>query len=399
MLNSYKKYFYSILTDDPIFLCIALAFFTLPMGTAPPLISIGLASVIWLFSGRFLSTRSIIGKHWFRPVILFLVLPWIGLTYSCNFDLGIDYAMKTKYWLILLISAGIIMDDSHFFFIIKGFWIGLLLGVILALIQFMGLAAPVKEGYLGFGIVHTLLSMYLIIGILMAAFYFKSVKALRFKIILLFLIMAFLVHLAVLKGRSGYLIFILVSPLVAKDLMSSYSLKIKIFVSIFLVLSLFFSPVVRNLVSNTVDNLKTYKEEALKGEYIKKMPRFYILSETLKVMKQHPFIGAGTGSLVELTKKKGVESITHPHNNILYMGVSFGIVGIFSCLWLFWKMFIISWQTRKTPLGYFVLCTCLVLFLGGMFDTQLLNTGTLLMLSMVYGFLNQLDDGSKKEKD
>ena len=399
MLNFYKKYFYPILTDDPIFLCIALAFLTLPMGTAPPLISIGLASVIWLFSGRFFKARSILGKHWFRPVILFLVLPWIGLTYSCNFDLGIDYAMKTKYWLVLFISAGIIMDDSHFFFIIKGFWIGLLMGVILALIQFVGLTAPVKAGYLGFGIVHTLLSMYLIIGILMAAFYFKSVKALRFKIILLFLMLAFLFHLAVLKGRSGYLIFVLVSPLVAKDLMSSYSLKIKFFVSVFLVLSLFFSPVVRTIVSDTVVNLKTYKEEALKGEDIAKMPRFYILSETLNVMKQHPFIGVGTGSLVELTKKKGVDSINHPHNNILYMGVSFGIIGIFACLWLFWKMFIISWQNRETPLGYFVLCTCLVLFLGGMLDTQLLNTGTLLMLSMVYGFLNQLDDGSKKEKD
>lgn len=399
MLNSYRKYLHSILTDDPVFLCIALAFLTLPTGTAPPLISIGLASVIWLFSGRFLKAPSILKKHWVRPVILFFVLPWIGLTYSCNFDLGIDYAMKTKYWFVLLISAGIIMDDSRFFFIIKGFWIGLLMGVILALIQFMGLAAPVKAGFLGFGIVHTLLSMYLIIGILMAAFYFKSAKTLRFKIILLFLMMAFLFHLAVLKGRSGYLIFILMSPLVAKDLMSSYSLKIKFFVSIFLVLSLFLSPVVRNIVSNTVDNLKTYKKAALKGEYIAKMPRFYILSETLKVMKQHPFIGAGTGSLVELTKKKGFESITHPHNNILYMGVSFGIVGIFSCLWLFWKMFIISWQTRETPLGYFVLCTCLVLFLGGMLDTQLLNTGTLLMFSMVYGFLNQLDDGLKKEKD
>jgi O-antigen ligase len=80
--------------------------------------------------------------------------------------------------------------------------------------------------------------------------------------------------------------------------------------------------------------------------------------------------------------------VTHPHNNFLYMGVSFGIFGLAACFWFFWKMFKTSWYSRKTGLGYFVLSTCLVLFLGGMFDTQILNTGTLLFLAMAYGMMN-----------
>ena len=103
----------------------------------------------------------------------------------------------------------------------------------------------------------------------------------------------------------------------------------------------------------------------------------------------HPFMGIGTGSITEPTKARG-HLVTHPHNNFLYMGASYGILGIAACFWLFWKMFKTSWRLRNTALGYFVFSACIVLFLGGMFDTQILNTGTLLFLSLTYGLLNHL---------
>jgi len=268
-------------------------------------------------------------------------------------------------------------------------WTGLAAGALLALIQFTGLVAPVKEEFLGFGIVHTLVSMYLIVGILMAAFYFKRVTTLQSKIVLLLLILAFLFHLTVLKGRSGYLIFVLLSPLVAGDLMYRFSLKIKVMVCITLILSLCLSPVVKNRVADTLAQLITNREKIMAGDDIELMPRPFMIRQTLETMKKHPVIGIGTGSLPEFTRAAGHE-VEHPHNNFLYMGVSFGIAGIISCFWLFWSMFIRSFRSRETPVGYFILSTCLVLFLGGIFDTQILNTGTLLMLTMTYGFLSHL---------
>ena len=220
----------------------------------------------------------------------------------------------------------------------------------------MGLAAPIKVGFLGFGIVYTLVSMYLIIGILMAAFYFKRATSLGSKAVLLLLIIAFLFHLTVLQGRSGYLIFILISPLVARDLTHGFPVKIKVLVCAGLILSLCLSPVVRNRV---IDSFATYnenKEKILAGEPVKEMPRFFMVRETLDVMKKYPLMGVGTGSLPEITRAHG-HTLEHPHNNFLYMGVSFGIVGIVSCFWLFWNLFARSWRVLKTPVGYFVFST------------------------------------------
>ncbi|MBT4026381.1 O-antigen ligase family protein [Desulfobacula sp.] len=379
----------TIKANDLIFYFIVLTFFALPTGTAPPLISIGLAALIWLVSGKIAHIKKIIMQPWFYPVIPFLVLPWIGLLYSQNTDLGMDYALKTKYWLVIFITAGFAFDEEKVFILLKWFWAGLLMGAFLALIQVMGIVTPIQQEYLGFGIVHTLLCMYLITGILTASFYFKNTGSWNGRFVFLFLILAFLFHLAVLRGRTGYLIFGIISPFVANNLMYKFSRKIKIAVAVILVCFLLLSPIVKEEVKGTFVKLNEQKENILKGEYVVELSRFFMVRESVRIIMAHPFMGIGTGSITEPTKARG-HLVTHPHNNFLYMGASYGILGIAACFWLFWKMFKTSWRLRNTALGYFVFSACIVLFLGGMFDTQILNTGTLLFLSLTYGLLNHL---------
>jgi len=390
-MQKLKKGLLPIKADNLIFYCIVLTFFLLPTGTAPPLISTGLAALIWIFSGKVAHVGSIIRQPWFYPVIPFLILPWTGLLYSQNLDLGMDYAFKTKYWIAVFITAGCAVDEAQVFILLKWFWAGLLMGAFLALIQVIGIMAPIREEYLGFGIVHTLVCMYLIIGILTAAFYFKTAGSWKSRFVFLFLILAFLFHLAVLRGRSGYLIFGILSPLVANNLMHGCSRKIKMGATVILVVALLFSPVVKKEIHDTFVTLNEQKEKILSGEgVILNAPRFFIVRESVRIFMAHPVMGIGTGSMTEPTRAKGLE-VCHPHNNVLYMGTSFGVFGIAACLWLFWKMFTLSWRSRKTALGYFVFSTCSVLFLGGMFDTQILNTGTLLLLSLTYGLMNHLN--------
>jgi len=381
----------TIKANDLIFYFIVLTFFALPTGTAPPLISIGLAALIWLVSGKIAQIKNIIMQPWFYPVIPFLVLPWIGLLYSQNTDLGMDYALKTKYWFVIFITAGFAFDEREVFILLKWFWAGLLMGAFLALIQVMGIVTPIKQEYLGFGIVHTLLCMYLITGILTVSFYYKNTGSWKTRFVFLFLILAFLFHLAVLRGRTGYLIFGIISPFVANNLVYGFSRKIKIAVAVILVCLLLLSPVAKEEVKRTFVKLNEQKENILKGEYVVELSRFFMVRESVRIIMAHPFMGIGTGSITEATKAKG-HLVTHPHNNFLYMGASFGIFGIAACFWLFWKMFKISWRLRETALGYFVFSSCIVLFLGGMFDTQILNTGTLLFLSLAYGLLNHLQN-------
>ena len=311
--------------------------------------------------------------------------------YSQNTDLGMDYALKTKYWFVIFITAGFAFDEREVFILLKWFWAGLLMGAFLALIQVMGIVTPIKQEYLGFGIVHTLLCMYLITGILTVSFYYKNTGSWKTRFVFLFLILAFLFHLAVLRGRTGYLIFGIISPFVANNLVYGFSRKIKIAVAVILVCLLLLSPVAKEEVKRTFVKLNEQKENILKGEYVVELSRFFMVRESVRIIMAHPFMGIGTGSITEATKAKG-HLVTHPHNNFLYMGASFGIFGIAACFWLFWKMFKISWRLRETALGYFVFSSCIVLFLGGMFDTQILNTGTLLFLSLAYGLLNHLQN-------
>ena len=354
----------------------------------------GVACSIWLFSGRFLKVSSDIDKMVVFPVILYISLHWFGMVYSLDKETGMDFAMKTKYWIAFLITAGCTMRNDGILLIVKALWVGLVAGAILAMGQVVGLLPLIKVNYPGFGIVYTLLVMYLIVGILMAAFYFEKTTGMWCKLGLIILMVIFIFHLAVLKGRAGYVIFIILSPMIADKLMYRFSLVVKILVTISLIFTLLLSPVVRERIISTFDTVEKNKGKFLQGDFIEIMPRSYMAKKALDTMKQNSLLGIGTGSLYKVTKAKG-HGVKHPHNNILYMGASFGLAGIVSLLWLFGTMFIISWRQRQTPLGYFVLCSCLVLFLGGMFDTQILNTGTLLMLVLCYGFLCQLNRSPK----
>jgi len=376
------------LNHDALTWSVALIFLLLPTGTAPPLMGVGLAGLIWLLSRQFNQIPLIIKAPWFKPMFLFLALPWIGLLYSQDMDLGVDYAMKTKYWCLIFITASLPMDDRRTALLVKALWIGLLAGALLAMAQVSDLVPMIRKEFAGFGIVHTLVCMYLLVGILMAAFYFKRAESLKAKCLLMTLLMLFALHLVVLNGRSGYLIFILISPMVAKDLMYKFSWVVKIIVTVILCFSIFTSPIVQTRLNSTIKIFKNNKDKVLHGQYVDTMPRFYILKISIDSIISHPFTGMGTGCLSKIDSPK--KGMTHPHNSILYMGVSFGLLGIISILWVFWTMFSISWRSRHTPLGYFVFSSTLVLFIGGMFDSQILNTGTLIMIAMIYGFLNIL---------
>ncbi len=378
-----------ISADDLIFFFVAVTFFLFPIGTAFPLISIGCAFAISLFSGKLFQFKYLFRKKWFAPVIFFVLIPWIGLSYSRDLDLGIDYALKTKYWVAVFLTAGFVCNEKRVDILIKVFWVSLFCGSVLAFLQYIELLGAPKSGYLGFGLVYTVLSMYLLIGILTASYYFKRVTGWRGKCILIVLLLAYLFHLSILEGRNGYFVLILLSPFLVHNLTIKMPLSIKLFILFVLIGCLSISPIVQKRVKITLEQLK-YTETIFEGTLDPRFPRAFMFHSAMKLFCENPVLGIGTGSLTYYTEKLG-HSVTHPHNNLLYMGVSFGLVGIICCLWLFWKMFAISWANRGSPLGYLILSICVVVFLGGFFDTLILNSGTSLLLPMGYGLLNHLE--------
>jgi O-antigen ligase len=108
----------------------------------------------------------------------------------------------------------------------------------------------------------------------------------------------------------------------------------------------------------------------------------------IPIFLEHPLIGVGTGGYQRAMKirgKPGDPDMAHPHNNFLHMAVSYGIVGIIAYLWLFVETIRNAWEQRETPVGFFVLSVALVIFVSGLFNTTVLDVGTLFLLAVAVG--------------
>lgn len=380
--------------DTAILCALALFFFALPTGTTPPLIAVVLAFVLWICAGRFTLVPQVLKSPWFWPVILFALLPFIGLTYALPTNLNWDYALKSKYWVLSFISATYFVDEQRLLVMVKALWAGLFAGAVIAMAQLAGVAPVWNPGHPGFGGVHTLMNMYQMIGILMAAFYFSRTGRPLEKIGLLVLMAAITFHLAVMQGRNGYLLFLVLSPAIIGHLIPRTTMISKLVACTVLAGLLVSSPIVQKRIAQTYKFISDNRQALFSGDALDVIPRFYLFKEAVMIVRDHPIIGIGTGSMPEATGENG-DTIDHPHNNILYMAVSFGAPGIASLMWLFGTLFMTAWPRRGDPLGYFVLMTGVVLFLGGLFDTQIINTCTLVLLTVVYGFLSSLTQHGK----
>ncbi|MBF0413002.1 MAG: O-antigen ligase family protein [Desulfamplus sp.] len=416
--------------DRILLTLVALTFFSFPIGTAPPLILIITAFIVFIVSGKFLGIRKLWQEHpicplvidltdksereidwkscvlrnlsdnWILPLLLFLSLPWIGLIYAPEIsDVSMDYARKTHYWLYAFVIALLPLDKRAMAFVVKAFLAGLFVNSIFAFIQFAGFAPPPApssiQGYFGFGVIYSALSMYLVSAIMMASFFFKSAQTKEIKAFNLMLIFIFLFHISIMDGRNGYVTFFILSPLIAINVIGRFEWKKMVLICIVFLLAMSFSPVLKNRIKTTFINLRANQQVILEQPWTTKIidivPRFYLLRSALDIFVKHPVIGAGTGGYRYYTGQEGGIPQSHPHSNILYMGASFGIVGLFSYLWLCWVMFKKSWQHRDEIQGYFALSILLVIFISGFFNSQIIDSGPALFFALGYGLLNQMN--------
>ena len=371
-----------------IYFCLVLFWLLLPSGTAPPLIALVLVGICWLVTGQKADYKSAL-RPWFWPVIALLCLSVAGLWHSLDRELGMDYALKGKYWILAPIFTGLCLKGRRVFHMVAALWAGLGIGVVLAVGQRLGWLPPNSNGYMGYGVAYTFCAPYLVFGMLMAGFYYQRTQRRLYRMGLIFLIAAFIGHLSLLHGRIGYLLILITVPMIVNQLANKMSRGIKLVICIAVIAGLCLSPAVQSRMRFTFGVLKTNKERLLKCEDVADAPRLWIYSQAIKAFNQSPVFGIGTGSFTEFTRPTG-HTVTHPHNNLLYMLMSYGVPGGLVFFWLFGTLFYIAWPRRHTELGYFVLSVGWIIFVAGMFDTSLLNSQTLIMFSVTYGFLYPL---------
>ena len=379
------------------FLC--AAFFVMPLGTSPFTIAGLLTLSIWTFSGEFFRARHLYFQSpWFLPVALIVLLTWAGVTWSADpSGLGFKYAQKTYYWLYTLVAAAIAFSGKPLKPLLWAFLGGLLVNATVGLLQLLEIVPSFSpwgvKGLSGFYSGYNTLAILLVLGMLVASFLFKSASNLKSRFVLGFLIAVYFFQLSILESRSGYLVFLVLCPYLLFNLLPPKRRAFRVFLAYLLVASLLFaSPIVRGRVSHLVFSLERHFTSGIEIASGKKFTdntdRIYMWRWAFDLFMKHPLIGIGTGGYREaLLAAGGDRAADHPHNNFLHIAVSFGILGIAAYGWLFWVLLRSGWTNRERLAGFFVLSSSLVILVGGLTDTHILDAGGAFLLAITAGVL------------
>ena len=381
----------------------------MPMGTSPFTILGGLALLLWIVSGQcYRQKRRYLTEPWFFPVLGLIILAWIGLLWSSDpAGLGLKYAKKSHYWLYAFAMASIGFSDLPVAHLLKAFMGGLLANAMVGFLQLLHFvprfAEYGKTGYTGFYGGYNTLAILLILGMLTASHHFRRSDIIRNKIIYAMLLSIYFLHLLLLESRGGYLTFIILSPIIIYNLLNGQKKLLMVAMYLLFITLIFTSPVVQFRVQQAIESIQNQiessKDVAWGKTYGGYIDRIYMWRWAVDLVLKHPFLGVGTGGYKQaILSGGGSRGIAHPHNNFLYMAVSYGIVGVLMLGWLFLVIFTNAWRHRQDVTGFFVLSSVLVIFVGGFTDTHILDAGGAFLFAITTGMLSSLPKGSFTEK-
>jgi len=373
-------------------------FFCLSIGTSPLFIFGGLVLAVWILSGRFLkdlgtwpSTGMMI------PVLLLLVLPWIGLLYTPLPSDGMSIAVKSYYWLFSIAFLSIARDSKRDDVVLKMFLAGLSLNSAVAILQYIGVL-PLKNGH-PVGLFPgsspwIAFSILLAAGTIIASFYFSRECDARKRLIYLSLIVEYLSTIAFVGGRSGYLAIILLFPILLHHILKQGKIVKLIFFGILFCSLLATFPVIKKRVLKGKEDIELYRQGIVNTSI---GLRIHMWEIALSEIEKNPLTGSGTGSFRrswEVQKRDpSLPFYDHPHNSFLYMMVSFGIPGLIALSWLLLVMIRKGWRARDRSPGFSVFAFTVVFVVGSLTDTQILPTPTTMALSLFSGIAGGMNDG------
>lgn len=340
-----------------------------------------------LFSGRIFKIRHLwLRSEWFFPVLALIALPWLGMLYAEDVRMGLKLAGKTHYWLLAFAAVPLTLHRGYSRAVVKSFVLGISLTSVVYLLQFTGVVPLIEDNRAEF-IKYITYSLFLVFGMLLLIFLAREKEGIKAKLPLLFLVLLLFLNLIFLPGRAGYLAFGALLPLMFFILFGRKHVLKAAVVCVLSVGIMFLSPMVRNRVAEGIRDIKVYESGEIDTSLGK---RFHMWKGALKISGENPVIGAGTGSYEKLIKKYDVPSLKeykprHPHNTFLYMLSSFGLVGPVVIIWFFASVLIAGWRGRSTLRGFALFSYSLVMVVGSLTDTQIIQPHSALLMAVFTG--------------
>lgn len=194
-------------------------------------------------------------------------------------------------------------------------------------------------------------------------------------------------------GRSGYLAFILLSPLLVYNLIGGRHLGRIVILSTLAISVLFTFPVVQGRFAQVRKDLLLYAQ----GDVNTSLGlRLHMWAIAFNEIKSHPVAGIGTNSFKDSWEKnkqdRSLPFFDHPHNSFLYMLVSFGIPGLIVFCRLLFVMLKKGWGAFGSPLGFSLFVFTLIFITGSLTDTQLIVFPTTILFILFSGIAASFED-------
>jgi amino acid transporter len=101
------------LTQKALIVLSCASFFSLALGTAPITICSLAALAVWIFSGVcYRDRKKWLGQSWVLPLLMLIVLPWLGMLWSSSPEHKLAFAERSYYWLFAFIAASAIRSEQ-----------------------------------------------------------------------------------------------------------------------------------------------------------------------------------------------------------------------------------------------------------------------------------------------
>ncbi len=350
----------------------------------------------WILSGRFLADT----KVWLKsatalPVTGMVLLPWIGLLYTPSPAGGLSTAVRGYYWLYPIALAQLMEYERSPDLFVNLLLAGLFMNSVASFLQvahFLPLRYGTPSGFLGISSPWITYTLLLTLGICIASFYFRKAVGKKAKIIYALLMIQFFVAIGFVGGRSGYVAFILLAPLLVYNLTGRKHLGRIIILSTLMVAALFTFPVVQSRFSQARTDLVLYTQGNVNTSV---GLRLHMWTIAFAEIRSHPLSGIGTSGFKRIweqdKKDRSLPVYDHPHNSFLYMLVSFGIPGLAVFCWLLFVMLKAGWKAFDSVMGFSLFVFTLIFVIGSLTDTQLLVFPTAILLILFSGVAAALE--------
>lgn len=389
-------------TDNYLIIIICLIFFSIPISTALTSILNIVFLSCWIITGGWKKSRDwwLTQLRYLLPIICVIVLPLIALIWSIapkpDYKIILD---KNFYWLLAIVCSYIVINKRHYYQIFIFFIVGVEFNVLMIWLTHFGvmerynfLNSFMYSGYITY-------SLLLVFSSVLLSFFASKERYTIRRYFIVSIILINIISLSLLNGRSGYIAFFLMSPVIISNIFCINGWRLS---AVYLIIISFFclAPKVQIRISAAIHETRAYFNAPANEIPISSAGvRLFYWKNGLHIFANNPFVGVGTGgyryAMKALYPNDPNKQIgDNPHSQYIYILANYGLLGIACYGYLLLQTLRKSWSYRKELGGFAATSGILIICIGGMTDAAFLCQATGVLMSFLTGFALTFNDRS-----